>query len=128
MTQSFLSADSSKKVIIVAYQSSCEFCRDQLPLLKTVQTSYPHMSLIVVTNEDENILAKHLWNQLGIPINVQRVNFADLGIRTTPTIAVVAGRRIERLWVGKLSSSDEQEIHRFIVGSQQILEKKNEPH
>jgi hypothetical protein len=119
-----LRLDRANKTLVMVLKHDCHFCAESLPFYKSLRnrrstvTTAPRPQLVVLTGDDRQTATRYLeTNSIevdGLAI-VPTNRLQELRIAGTPTLLLVNHTGlIERVWIGKLDFSGEEEVRQAI--------------
>ena len=106
--------DKASRHLVLALSTTCHFCSESTPFYKQlvkVVSQQPNVKLLAVLPQSKDEASDYLQRS-GIAIeDVRRANFASLHVEGTPTLILADSAGIaQRVWFGKLSPDQEQEV------------------
>jgi hypothetical protein len=104
----------NERTLLLALQSDCRFCSESAPFYRrlTQELGEPRaVRLIAVLPQQVDDGQKYL-NELDVTVDeVKQVSFESLKVGGTPTLILVdSAGVVERVWLGKLSFTQEAEV------------------
>jgi hypothetical protein len=103
-----------EKTLVLAISANCSFCQASVPFYKNLASAIAANSgvaIVAILPEGKNETHDFV-EQIGSSIPaITGQNFRDLHISGTPTLLLLdSERRVEKIWMGKLSLEQEQEL------------------
>ncbi len=103
-----------RKTLILALSTTCQFCTESAPLYKMIAeatTAKGGIEILAVFPQPVEVSRKYL-SDLGVDIrDIRQARLSELKVRATPTIVLAdASGIVERVWVGKVSNAEEDEL------------------
>ena len=101
--------------MVLSLSTKCGYCQDSLPFYKRLieehRKSADSPSLVALfPNSEMEVNEYKRQNQLDVK-SVANVNPSSLNLKGTPTLILVdAEGKVSDVWVGKLSTNDEQQV------------------
>ncbi|HJU53728.1 MAG TPA: hypothetical protein VJ715_04115 [Pyrinomonadaceae bacterium] len=97
--------------LLLAISTTCQFCSESAPFYQRLAQGRRDYRLIAVSPQTVNESRKYL-DRLGVAVDkVMQVPFDSLGIRGTPTLALVdSSGVVTEVWVGKLPVGEEADV------------------
>ena len=105
----------SELSLVVVVRSDCHFCVESLPFYRELDRRHKihpgQFSLYVVSNEPVEKLRAFVDNSSMSPDGIATVDFSNIGIPGTPTVAVIDKTgMVKRIFFGKLGDSASREL------------------
>ena len=104
---------SNRETLVLALSARCSFCEASIPFYQRLAASKldPNVRIVALFPErDEEV--RGFVKRIGFDMTVMvALSFRDLRIEGTPTLILLdSQRKIEKVWTGKLSPHQEQEV------------------
>ena len=106
---------SHQGTLVLAIRKGCHYCDESMPFYKRLadleKEQKLHAHLLAVMPDDQ-ISSAGIFSSAGIKVDgVFGQQLESLNVSGTPTLLLLDTRgRVERAWVGELSSQGEQEV------------------
>ncbi len=109
----------SKRTVVLAFRAGCHYCEDSAEFYRALgeQCRLKNVRLIAVSPDPVSESQQYL-NDIGVSVDeVRQSELPPLGIMRTPTLVLVDnGGIVSRIWMGKLSPVNEQDVFTRLVG------------
>jgi len=109
----------SKRTLVLAFRTGCPYCSESTEFYRRLseQCRLNHVRLIAVAPDPVSESQKYL-NEAGVSVDdLRQSELPRLGIMRTPTLVLVDdGGIVSRIWLGELSSSNEQDVIQRVAG------------
>ncbi len=110
---------ASHETLVLAISARCSFCEASLPFYSRLASADTGVKIVAFLPESD-AEARGFVKRIGSDLTaVTGQNFRDLRIEGTPTLILLdSKRKVERVWAGKLSSVQEQEVLKTVQHSE----------
>ena len=109
----------SKRTLVLAFRTGCPYCSESTGFYRTLseQCRLNHVRLIAVAPDPVSESQQYL-KEAGVSVDeVRQSELPRLGIMRTPTLVLVDdGGIVSRIWLGELSSSNQQDVITRLAG------------
>jgi hypothetical protein len=106
---------STQPTLVLALSKNCHYCQESVGFyqrLTVFKNSSPEGLRMVAVLPQSKVEATNYLKEQGIGVDeVISMEVSNLGVRGTPTLLLLDGQnKLEELWVGKLSDSQESQV------------------
>jgi hypothetical protein len=110
---------ASHETLVLAISARCSFCEASLPFYARLASADTDAVRIVAVLPESDSEARGFVKRIGSDLTaLTGQNFRDLRIEGTPTLILLdSKRKVEKVWTGKLSSGQEQEVLKTVQHS-----------
>ena len=110
-----------RHTLVLALNTGCHFCEESIPFyqrLADTQASGSDLEIVAVFPNDPEMVHQFMTkDNLGIR-SLANIPLERVHVNATPTLILVdSNGRVERSWVGTLTSADELELFHSLFGS-----------
>ena len=107
-----------RRTLVLVLNTGCHFCQDSVPFYRKLTQAADDVQLVAVfPNEAEAVSQFTAHEALSIR-SVPAVPLENLHVNATPTLVLMdAEGRVERVWVGVLTSRQETDLLKLVSGA-----------
>jgi hypothetical protein len=111
-----------RRTLVLTLNTGCHFCEQSVPfyqrLADTQARDGNHLGILAVFPNDAEMVRRFMTKE-NLPIrSVAEVPLEKLRVNATPTLILLDNDgRVERVWVGTLSSAEEMDLARVVAPS-----------
>lgn len=100
------------RTLVMAISTQCHFCTESLPLFQRITSdSGPHIRTLALLPQTKADAAEYL-RKGGVRVDdIRQLTLSSIGVQGTPTLLLVdAAGTVTRVWYGKLSNDQENDL------------------
>ena len=114
-----VTSGNSARTAVLVLRSTCIFCTESMPFYRQLSEfrSPERFALVVLSPEPDEVTRRYLASHSLLVDAARRHTGAEIPTRATPTLVLVDRTgRVEKSWLGKLNSDQQEELLRRLQG------------